>query len=340
MTDRALAELTTGPGAQRAAAVLLGLGPEVASQIFKTLDESVVERIAAGARDLRRDPSIVPAALDAFINAMSGLTADAYGADSLLREATTRAMGIEVAKRIFDTKFESEAPMSENFTALAEADPESLAMLLSRELPQTAAVVLGILERPRALAVLKHIPVEQRPQIVRRLATLESVAPEVLREVGQGLAEELTASVPANTRRVDGHTTAVELLRAVPAAQQSEVVGEIEKDDPELAASLRGKLFTFGDLMNLTDRDMQTLIREIDMSQLSTALKGAPDAIKSRFTKNMSSRAGQMLEDEIEAMGPVKLAAVESAQAELVKVAFSLAEQGRITIVNPTDKMV
>jgi flagellar motor switch protein FliG len=340
MPDNALVEFAAGAGAQRAAAVLLGLGPEVASQIFKTLDERVVERIAAGARDLRRDPSIVPAALDAFVNAMSGLGADAYGADGLLREATTRAMGLDVAKRIFDVQPESEEPVSENFTALAEADPESLAMLLSRELPQTAAVVLGILERPRALAVLKHIPVEMRPQIVRRLATLESVAPEVLREVGRGLAEELTASVPANTRRVDGRSAAVELLRAVPAAQQSEVVGEIEKDDPELAATLRGKLFTFGDLMNLTDRDMQTLIREIDMSQLSTALKGAPDAIKGRFTKNMSSRAGQMLGDEIESMGPVKLAAVESAQAELVKVAFSLAEQGRITIVNPTDKMV
>ena len=340
MTDSVLAEFAAGAGAQRAAAVLLGLGPEVATQIFKTLDERLVERIAAGARDLRRDPSIVPAALDAFVNAMTSLGADAYGSDGFLREATTRAMGVDVAKRIFDVPTESETPVSENFTALAEADPESLAMLLSRELPQTAAVVLGILERPRALAVLKHIPVEQRPQIVRRLATLESVSPEVLREVGQGLAEELTASVPANTRRVAGHSVAVELLRAVPAAQQSEVVGEIEKDDPELAAILRGKLFTFGDLMNLTDRDMQTLIREIDMTQLSTALKGAPDTIKGRFTKNMSSRAGQMLEDEIEAMGPVKLAAVESAQAELVKVAFSLAEQGRITIVNPTDKMV
>jgi flagellar motor switch protein FliG len=340
MADTTLVEFQPGPGAQRAAAVLLGLGPDVATQIFKTLDEDIVQRIAAGARELRRDPSLVPSALDAFVNAMSSLTADAYGADGLLREATTRAMGVDVAKRIFDTRAETETPVSETFVQLGEADPEALAMLLSRELPQTAAVVLGIMDRPRALAVLKHIPVETRPQIVRRLAVLESVAPEVLREVGEGLSRELSASVPANTQRLDGRAVAVELLRAVPAAQQSDVVGEIEKDDPELAATLRSKLFTFGDLMNLTDRDMQTLIREIDMTQLSTALKGAPEGIKLRFTKNMSSRAGQMLEDEIEAMGPVKLAAVEAAQAELVKVAFSLAEQGRITIVNPTDKMV
>jgi flagellar motor switch protein FliG len=340
MPDNVLAEFQAGPGAQRAAAVLIGVGPEVAAQIFKTLDEAVVERIAAGARDLRRDPSIFPAALDTFVNAMTSLTADTYGSDGLLREATARAMGLDVAKRIFDVRLEPETPVSETFAALSDADPEALAMLLARELPQTAAVVLGLMDRSHALSVLKHIPVAQRPQIVRRLAGLESVAPEVLREVGQGLTQELSASVPANTQRLDGRAVAIELLRAVPAAQQSDVVGEIEKDDPELAASLRGKLFTFGDLMNLTDRDMQTLIREIDMSQLSTALKGAPDAIKLRFTKNMSSRAGQMLEDEIEAMGPVKLAAVEGAQAELVKVAFTLAEQGRITIVNPNDKMV
>jgi flagellar motor switch protein FliG len=340
MAENILVEFEAGPGAQKAAAVLLGVGPDVAAQIFKTLDESVVERIAAGARDLRRDPSIVPAALDAFVNSMGSLTADAYGADGLLREATARAMGLDVAKRIFDTRTQPETPVTETFAQLGEADPEALAMLLARELPQTAAVVLGIMDRQRALGVLKHIPADARPHIIRRLATLEAVAPEVLREVGQGLTQELADSVPANTQRLDGRGVAIELLRAVPAAQQSDVVGEIEKDDPELAASLRGKLFTFNDLMNLTDRDMQTLIREIDMSQLSTALKGAPDAIKLRFTKNMSSRAGQMLEDEIEAMGPVKLAAVEAAQAELVKVAFSLAEQGRITIVNPTDKMV
>ena len=336
----AIVEPQAGPGAMRAAAVLLGVGPEVAAQIFKSLDERIVERIAIGARALRRDPSGLQGALDDFVSAMTSLTADAYGADGLLREATARAMGIEVAKRIFDVQPESETQAGESFSSLADADPEALAMLLARELPQTTAVVLGVLDRPRALAVLKHIPIEHRPQIVRRLATLESVAPEVLREVGQGLTEELNASVPANTRRVDGRAIAVELLRAVPAAQQSEVVSEIEKDDPELAAGLRGKLFTFGDLLNLSDRDMQTLIREIDMTQLSTALKGAPDNVKSRFTKNMSTRAGQMLEDEIEAMGPVKLAAVEAAQAELVKVAFSLAEQGRITIVNPNDKMV
>ena len=176
--------------------------------------------------------------------------------------------------------------------------------------------------------------------MLRRLATLESVAPEVLREVGQALQSELRASDGGGSRRVDGKAAAVALLRRCPAAQQTEVVGEIEKDDPELATELRAKLFTFEDLVNLTDRDIQTFIREIDTARLAVALKGASPSVTDKVLKNMSSRAAEMLKDEIAAMGPVRLAAVEEAQSELVKTAFALAEQGRITLVGPADKMV
>ena len=322
MSDGFLTRQTipAGPGAQRAAAVLLGLGPDVAAQIFKSLDESTVRSIAVAARSLRKAPTAIPAALSSFVKTMTGLDGEAMAGDSLLREAATKALGQEVARRVFEDIPAPSVAAEEGFTNIANADPEALALLLSREQPQTAAVVLGTVSHAHALAVLKHIPQAQRPQILRRLASLETVAPEVLQEVGQALSQDL--------------------LRSVPAAEQSEVVGEIEKDDPELGAALRARLFTFDDLIHLADRDMQTLIREIDMTQLTVALKGAPPAVKDRFMKNMSTRAGQMLEDEISAMGPVKLAAVEAAQAELVKIAFGLAEQGRISIVNPTERMV
>jgi flagellar motor switch protein FliG len=175
---------------------------------------------------------------------------------------------------------------------------------------------------------------------LRRLATLDMVAPEVLREVAMALSSDLAASVSVGAKRVDGKGAAVALLRRCAASQQSEVMTEIEKEDPDLAAELRTKLFTFEDLANLSDRDVQTMIREVDMNQLGIALKGATEAVKDKILKNMSGRAAQMLADDIGAMGPVKLSAVEGAQAELVKVAFSLAEQGRITIVGPADKML
>jgi len=332
--------LVAGPGSQRAAAVLLGLGPEVSAQIFKALDETTVRMIALGARSLRTVPTAIPTALSRFVKVMTGLDAEAIVADSLLREAAGKALGTDVARRVFDDLPPPSVAAEEGFTVISNADPEALAILLSREEPQTAAVVLGTIDHAHALAVLKHIPQSQHPQILRRLAALDTVAPEVLQEVGQAISQELSSAVPANTRKLDGRNTAVNLLRSVPATEQSEVVGEIEKDDPELGAALRSRLFTFDDLVHLTDRDLQTLIREIDMSQLTVALKGASPQVKERFMKNMSSRAGQMLEDEIGAMGPVKLAAVEAAQAELVKVAFGLAEQGRISIVNPTERMV
>jgi flagellar motor switch protein FliG len=329
-----------GAGSQRAAAVLLGLGPDTAAQIFKSLDESTMRMIALGVRTLRKAPTVIPSALATFVKTMTGLDADAIVGDSLLRDAASKALGHDVADRVFDGLPAPSIASEEGFTVIAKADPEALALLLSRESPQTAAVVLSAVDNKHALAVLKHIPQSQRPGILRRLALLDTVDPEVLQEVGQALSAELSSSVAGSTRKLDGRNVAVNLLRSVPAAEQSDFVSEIEKDDPELAAALRSRLFTFDDLVHLTDRDLQTLIREIDMTQLTVALKGAAPLIKERFMKNMSSRAGQMLEDEISAMGPVKLAAVEAAQAELVKIAFGLAEQGRISIVNPTERMV
>ena len=329
----------TGPGTQRAAALLLGLGPDVAAAVFQHLDETSVRAIAQGAKQIRRQPTAVPQALGAFVEALDMVGGDAAAGDNLLREVAAQVLGADVVRRAFDGA--APPPQADEILGpVALADPEALAMVLAREQPQTVALVLGAMEGTRAGQVLKLIPEAQRPQILRRLATLEAVSPEVLREVGNALSVELRASVSTGMRRFDGKGAAVELLRRTPAAQQTEAVQEIEKDDPELAAELRTKLFTFQDLVNLSDRDVQTFLREVDTSRLGVALKGAAAVVKDKIMKNMSSRAAQMLSDDIGAMGPVKLADVELAQSELVKIAFTLAEQGRITVVGPADKMV
>jgi flagellar motor switch protein FliG len=328
-----------GPGTMRAAAVLLGLGPDLAAAVFQHLDETTVRAIAIGARNIRRNPNAVPQALGAFVDSLDVIGGDAATGDGVLREVAAQVLGADMARRAFDG-VAPPPPADEVLGPVALADPEALAMILAREQPQTVALVLGAMEPARAGLVLKLIPEAQRPQILRRLATLEAVAPEVLREVGNALSIELRAAVASGMRRFDGKGAAVELLRRTPAAQQSEAVQEIEKDDPELAAELRTKLFTFQDLNNLSDRDVQTFLREVDTSRLAVALKGAATTVKDKILKNMSSRAAQMLSDDIQAMGPVKLADVELAQSELVKIAFTLAEQGRITVVGPADKMV
>lgn len=329
-----------GPGTQRAAALLLGLGPDVAAAVFQHLDEPSVRAIAMGAKHLKRQPNAVPEALGTFVTTMESVGGDAAAGDGMLREIAASVLGADVVSRAFDDA--GPPPVSDDALGqVANADPEALALALSREQPQTVALVLGAMDGARANAVMKLMPDVQRPQILRRLAGLEAVSPEVLREVGAALSVELRASVSTGgMRRFDGRAAAVELLRRTPSAQQSEVVQEIEKDDPELAAELRTKLFTFQDVANLSDRDIQTFLREVDTSRLGVALKGAAASVREKILKNMSSRAAQMLGDDINAMGPVKLADVELAQSELVKIAFTLAEQGRITVVGPAEKMV
>lgn len=329
-----------GPGTQRAAALLLGLGPDVAASVFQHLDEPAVRAIANGARHLRKKPNAVPEALGTFVETLEMIGGDSAAGDGVLREIASQVLGADVVSRAFDGAAPP-AISDDTLGPVATADPEALALALSREQPQTVALVLGAMDGARANAVMKLIPDAQRPQILRRLASLEAVSPEVLREVGAALSIELRASVSTGgMRRFDGRAAAIDLLRRTPSAQQSEVVQEIEKDDPELAAELRTKLFTFQDVANLSDRDIQTFLREVDTSRLGVALKGAAASVREKILKNMSSRAAQMLGDDINTMGPVKLADVELAQSELVKIAFTLAEQGRITVVGPAEKMV
>lgn len=327
-------------GTMRSAAVLLGLGGELAAQVVRLLDEGEVRRIAVGARELKRaSPEVVAGALDAFVEAMSGLRADLASGDEMLREVAENALGPDVARRAFDG-VAAPPPPDEVLGPVAEADPEALAMVLAREQAQTTALVLSAMEPEKAAAVMAHLPEPSRPGIVRRMATVESVAPEVLREVRQALSEELRSVVAEGMRRVDGKSAALEVLRRASASQQQEVMTSIEKDDPRLAADLRARLFTFDDLSRLSDRDVQTVLKDVESNQLSLALKGATDALAQRLLKNMSQRAAQMLKDDLAAMGPVKLAVVEEAQAAVVKLALELAEKGRITIIRATDKMV
>jgi len=332
--------IVRGAGARRAASVLLGLGPEVASEIFQLLGEAEVREIARGARELRSSSSDeMGDALRAFVELMEGPAGEALAGDEILRDAAAKALGPERARRAFEgggLPREPEAVLG----SVVHADPEALAMVLSREQPQTIALVLSAIDTERAVAVMEHIPTERRGEIVRRMAVVESVAPELLREVGRALAAELQAVVAGGMRKVDGKAAALEILRRTSGQEQAEVVASIERSDPALAAELRKRLFTFEDLASLGDRDVQQLLKEIDGARLVLALKGATPELREKVLRNMSSRAAEAVREDLAAMGPVRVALVEEAQAELVQSTLELAEAGRITLVGPADKLI
>ena len=342
-TSRATDALATtqdaGPGSTRAAAVLLGLGSDTAGAVFRQLAEPELRMIALGAKGLRsQPPQAVPVALQLFVQAMESVGGDAAVSDQVLREAAVKALGADAARRAFDDG--PPIATDEVLGPVAQADPESLAMVLSHEQPQTIALVLSSIEPARAAAVIEKVPEKQRPDILRRMAVIDQVSPEVLREIGQALTAELKALVAGGMRKVNGKAVALDILRRCSAQQQGEVIAEIEKDSAPLAAELRGRLFTFDDLRSLADRDLQTLLREIDTSKLGVALKGATPELKAKILSNLSARAAEMLEDDLQAMGPVKLSTVETAQEEIAKLTQEVAQQGRITIVGASETML
>jgi len=327
-----------GPGPMRAAALLLGLGPDAAGAIFRQLAEPELRLVALGAKALKKGRAgAVPDALASFVTAMD--ENDALVSDHVLREAAVRALGVDAARRVFDGDVAPAEP-DEALGPVAQAEPEALAMVLSHEQPQTVALVLSSIDPARAGAVMEHVSERLRPDILRRMAVIDQVAPEVLREIGQALTTELKALVAGGMRKVNGKAVALDILRRCSAQQQGEVITEIERDNAVLAAELRGRLFTFDDLKHLSDRDLQTLLREIDTNKLAVALKGATPELKQKLLGNLSTRAAQMLEDDLAAMGPVKLSTVETAQGEIAKLAQEVAQQGRITIVGPSEAML
>jgi len=329
-----------GSGARRAAAVLLGLGQEVAEEVFRLLDEEHVRKVALAAKELRHGASSeVPAALRGFVESMERIGGEVMAGEDLLRELTERSHGADLARRAFDlerTGFEPDDPLG----PLAEADPEALAMVLVREHAQTIALILSALPAELAHETLSHLPDEKRADVLRRVAGVDAISPEVLSEVARAVNAELKASSAGGLRRVDGKGAALELLRRTEGPLQAELVAELEQMDPALAADLRSKLFTFQDLVNLTDRDVQALLKEADANRLAVALKGATPQLHDKIIRNMSSRAGEMLAEDLVAMGPVRLSVVEEAQAELVRLARDLADQGRITIASASDQML
>ncbi len=333
-------ELLDRERAQRALAVLLAMGKPAAQAVLKHLQDVDLRKLAAGARHVRHTPETLMMALGEFASAMEAPSAPWQAADGVFRQWVSEALGPAAMEAATLHDLPRPPPSEEVLGPVATADTEALAMVLGREHPQTMALVLSALEPSRALAVVNKLPAALQSEVIMRMARVEVANPDLLKEVGQALAGELRAAAAGGVRKMDGKTVALEVLRNKPAAEQAELVKKLEEQDPELAAELRSKLFTFEDLIHLPDRDIQALLKEFDTKVLMVALKGASPAAANKVFKNMSSRAADMLKDDMSAMGPVRLADVEEAQGQLVAIVGKLAADGRIRLIGPADKMV
>lgn len=331
-----LPEAKAAPGSRRAAAVLLGLGPEVSRSILEHLDEADVRALARGARAMRDDsPQTMGSALRSFVDAMGGFGTDILAGDGLLKDLVASAFGIEAAERAFR---EEKVILDEIIAPLLDADVDDLGLVLSRERPQVIAPLLGAFDEQFAGQVLVRLPSDKRAEVLRLLATLKAVSQDVLADIVAAVVEQLELLKKGPRRRLAGDVSAVAILRRMPPTEQQQTMDEIANRDSALAESLRSKLVTFDDVVRLTDRDVQTLLKQIDVPQLTVALKGASDAIKQKVLNNLSSRVAQMLLDDLEVLGPVRVADVEAAHMAIGKTMLNLIDDGRIQLPMPGEQ--
>ena len=228
----------------------------------------------------------------------------------------------EISKDLGPTPFEN----------LKDINSKTLANFIQNEHPQTIALVVCYLDPKTASAIVRALPENLRPEVIKRIALLDRATPEIVREVERVLERKVAAFATAQFSQVGGLETVVDIMNTIDRTTEREILEKLSVQDPELAEEIRKHLFVFEDLMKLDDRSIQVILREIDTRDLALALKGATDELKEKIFKNMSKRAAALLKDELDYMGPIRVKDVEAAQQKIVEVVRRLEEAGEIVI--------
>ena len=223
---------------------------------------------------------------------------------------------------------------SRTLEALELVDPRTLANFLVNEHPQTIALIMAHLEPAKKTEVLKRLPEGVQTEVVLRIASLDFISPNLIAQVDEVLKQELATLGSIDTQQLGGVSPIAEMLNVMDKNSEQNIMARVEEKDPQLAEEIRKLVFVFEDIIYIDDRGMQSLLKEVDSSKLTLALKTAPDEIKDKIFRNMSSRAAEMLRDDLESKGPVKLSEVEAEQKEILKIVRKLADEGQIVIAS------
>jgi flagellar motor switch protein FliG len=330
-------EKLTGP--QKAAIFLMIMGEEFTSEVYKYLDEEDIKRIGIEMAKIDYIPveAIKKVLEEANIEAKDLMENINVSPDEFLRESLIKAYG-EKGKEIYEEIKKEIGP--ETFKKLKKLDPKTIASFLANEHPQTVAIILVHLEPDLAGQVLQLLPDKLRSEVLLRIALLNKVDPEIVQEISDALEAELQSVGGALGRRIGGPEKAAEILSHAGRDLEDELLTEIEDENPNLAEEIRKYLFTFEDFLNVDDFAIQTLLREISTDDLKLALKGASEELKDKFYRNMSKRAAELLKEELDMMGPVRITEVEKAQQNIIRVAKKLEQEGKIVLSRGEEEFV
>ncbi len=315
---------------KKIAAIMLALGDEVASKVLKYLDEIDLHMLG---NEMTFMDSISPDELKQYMNEFLrdlGKEPEIEGGLDHIKKILIKAFGEEKAKSMIE---KIGTPLKKvPFYTLANIDPRMIANFIKNEHPQTIAVILAHLDGVQAAEVLANLPENLQTDVVLRIARLETVSPDVVNELEKALEEEVKSAGGAESHQVGGVEPVAEILNNVPKELEQRIIGSIEETYPDIAEEIRKKMFVFEDLVYVDDRGIQTILKEVSNEDLLLALKTATEEIKEKIFKNMSQRAADMIKEDLESMGPVKLSDVEKAQQNIIQIAKRLEDEGKIVI--------
>tara|TARA_Y100001947_G_scaffold150980_1_gene150678 strand:- start:1086 stop:2096 length:1011 start_codon:yes stop_codon:yes gene_type:complete len=321
----------TGP--KKAAILLLALGEDAAADVMKNLEESEIQQVGYY---MRRFTDVSTEELDAVLeefyrnSVMSEEGVSISSSPDFVKNALTKALGADKAKELSDNlrAGEEEAGLD----ALRFAEPIMISNYIRNEHPQTIALILSYMNNvEQSSTVLRELPESVQADVLYRMAVIESIPPGVVSEMNEVLTEEMKTAGRMATS-VGGVEPVAEILNSVDKATETRILSSIEETNPDLAEQIRELMFTFEDMALIDSKQMQIVMKDVDQADMVLALKTASDAVKELIFSSMSSRAAEMVRDDLENLGPAKLSDVEAAQQKIIKVVKKLEEDGSIVI--------
>ena len=318
-------------GVQKAAILLIALGPEKSASIFKHLKEEEIEELTLEIANTRSvTPQVKEEIIEEFYQVCLAQQYIAEGGISYAKELLEKALGSERAMSVIGKLTAS--LQVKPFEFVRKTDATQLLNFIQDEHPQTIALILSYLSPQQAAMIVSALPPERQADVARRIAVMDRTSPDVVKEVENVLESKLASLVNQDYTIIGGVDAVVDILNTVDRGTEKHIMETLEVEEPELADEIRKKMFVFEDILLLDDRAIQRVLRDVENSDLGLALKSANDQVQSAIFNNLSKRLAVMIKEDMEFMGPVKMKDVEEAQQKIVSIIRKLEEAGEIVI--------
>lgn len=318
-------------GKQKAALLLISLGPEVSAAVYKHLTEEEIERLTLEISGVKKVDSVVKEEIiEEFHHIALAQDYISQGGIGYAKTVLEKALGKEHAQAIINRLTSSLQVRPFDFAR--RADPGQILNFIQNEHPQTIALILSYLEAEQAGMILSSLPQEMQADIAKRIATMDSTSPEVISEIEAVLERKLSSTVTQDFTETGGVDAVVQVLNGVDRATEKTILDALEIQDPELAEEIRKRMFVFEDIVTLDNRSIQRIVRECENEDLVLSMKVSSEEVREILFKNMSQRMAESFQEEMEVMGPVRLRDVEEAQARIVSIIRRLEDSGEIII--------